>query len=138
MAKGGNLRSFVFNEDYVVTNPKVCEAFSVKQLVIKAGKYNVQYPDPNQGGAITFTLKESIPTKQMKFKTSLTVEGTNPKGKNYEGTGNSCFFYSDTVTSDWKPNDSCIFTITPIMTDTTCTQIQVNFKDVGSPKASGL
>lgn len=135
----GTLKYFEYKEDYVITDSKVCEAFGVKELVIAAGIYKVEYPDPSKGGVVQFKLKTPIPAKQIKIKGTFTVEGTNPKGYNCEGPGNSCFFYRDTSSGKKKsPRDSCIFTIAPLMPDSTCLVIEVSFKGTGSPKAAGF
>ncbi len=135
----GTLKYFEYKEDYVVTDRKVCEALGVKELIIAAGVYKVEYPDPSKGGVVQFKLKTPIPAKQIKIKGTFTVEGTNPKGYNCEGPGNSCFFYSDTSSGEKKsPRDSCIFTIAPLMPDSTCLVIEVSFKGTGSPKAEGF
>lgn len=135
----GTLKYFEYKEDYVVTDNKVCEAFGVKELIIAAGVYKVEYPDPSKGGVVRFTLKTAIPAKQIKIKEPLTIEGTNAKDQNCSGQGNSCFSYRDTSSGARKlPKDSCIFTIAPLMPDSTCIVIEVSFKGTGSPKSAGF
>lgn len=135
----GTLKYFEYTSDYVITDKKLCEAFGVKELVIAPGVYHIEYSDQSHGGVVRLRLKSPIPAKQIRIKEPITIEGTNPKGKDCKGAGNSCFFYSDTMQSIRKlPKDSCIFTVAPLMPDTTCLVIEVSFRGTGSPKSAGF
>ncbi len=135
----GTVRYYEYTSEYVITDKNVCEAFGVKELVVAPGVYRVEYPDPNRGGVVRLRLQTPVPGKNIRSTTPVTVEGMNLKGEDCASSGNSCFFYRDTSGVDKRvPSDSCVFTIAPLMPDSTCLVIEVSFRGTGSPKSAGF
>lgn len=135
----GTLKYFEYTSDYVITDKKLCEAFGVKELVIAPGVYHVEYSNPSNGGIVRFRLKIPIPAKQIRIKVPITIVGSYSKDQHCIEPGNSCFAFSNTQQSKKKlPSDSCIFTVTPLMPNSACFEIQVSFRGYGSPRAAGI
>lgn len=137
--KTGAIRYFEYDTDFAIDNPDICKYLGVKQVAIAKGIYRVERSTPEAGGRITLRLAEPISAEKIRGQAPLTFRGTNPKGKDCKGIGNTCFW----ATEPSAPGDACTLLITPVVKDGKCVAVELQYpnsngKGTGSPKAAGF
>jgi hypothetical protein len=133
----GQIKYFEYSQDTPLDNTEILKKMGVEVCVILKGKYSVDRSGEG-GGKITLRIqpikwinRPPIPTQ------ALTFDGTNPKGQDCKGFGNSCWFITKGSGGGNAQQYKLPFFITPIVTQEVCKTIEVNWRG-DNPKAAGF
>ncbi len=133
----GQIKYFEYTQDTPIDNPAICKALGVETCVILKGRYMVDRSD-DSGGKMTLRIApiKWINRPPIPESRAFAFEGTNPKGQNCSGFGNSCF-YAVPTQEDAKAGMKLPYFITPIITQEVCRSIEVQWKGV-DPRNPGF
>jgi hypothetical protein len=133
----GQIKYFEYNQDTPIDNPEILKKMGVEACVILKGKYPVDRS--GDGGKLTLRIqpikwinRPPIPTQALVF------EGTNPKGQDCKGFGNSCWFITKGSGGGNAQQYKLPFFITPIVTQEVCRTIEVKWTRGGDPAQAGF
>lgn len=129
----GQIKYFEYKQDFTIDATEVCGPLGVKSCVILKGRYEVDRSSKN-GAVVTLACKKITFPPNKAFK----IDSTNPKGKDCEGFGNSCWY----VNSAENKEEKFPIVITPIFEKEVLVAIQLQYpssgKGSGSPKNAGF
>jgi hypothetical protein len=133
--KTGQIKYFEYTSDFVIDAPEICKPLGLESFTIQKGRYPVLRTSENSGGLITLTVAKSVPIayKPQKIANSVSVEGTNPKGQDCKGLGNSCWYASANSRENTMP-----ITITPVFENGVCKTIKVQCTKGTDPRNPGF
>jgi hypothetical protein len=115
----GEIQYFEYKSEMVIDAAEVCGPLGVKACIISKGRYDVDRSSKN-GTTVTLACKP-FDCKQTK---PFAVEGTNPKGQNCNGLGNSCWYLTGPKGNN---EQSYKLIITPIFDNGACVALKLTY-----------
>ena len=132
----GQIKYFEYKQDFTIDAPEVCGPLGVQNFSIKKGQYEVVRGSGNKGAVVTLSVMRWTPVpRPTNIQKTFKIDGTNPKGKECVGYGNSCWYAANTGNDT---NEKKIpIKITPIFENDRCVAIELQYKGV-DPKSPGF